>query len=306
MARPRFASPEGPVPQTEMFKPDEWTAKLAIAPGTVYGNSWEARAKNAEELVVLPVAYMPPFGAPRLDTPRAFLSIRSGGVSLGTVVVELRPDAAPLASENFARLCEALVYKGAIFSRIFPDFIVQGGDYHNRCSVVCPPGADCFDLSLVPFAAGGRSIYDDRPDGLFADEPSALRHARGTLSMSNAGVRDSNGSQFFFCIAPEAEPPSFLDGSYVVFGQVVSGFEVLAALSSIGRRDGSTVQRAVCDDCGVLAADTPSLGGAIGAGARGAVAAARRAGAGIADRRARGMGRARRGIAPQRTALLCC
>jgi cyclophilin family peptidyl-prolyl cis-trans isomerase len=308
-ARRLARSPEN----VHRFPDDAWTAKLAIAPGTVYGNSWEQRcgsaagppprlsahssssrsAQNAEELRVVPVDYTPPYPL-QPGSPRAWLSFRSAGVSLGRVEVELRPDVAPLASANFAQLCEFGVYKvraergaaccaaaavhlrrrrltscpartqGCIFHRIFPEFIVQGGDYHQRCGVVCPPGdaESCFDLSLVPFAKGGRSIYSDRADGLFADEGlGALAHARGTVSMSNAGRPDTNGSQFFACITPPGQPPRHLDGLYTAFGQIVSGFEVLSALGGVGRKDGSTRQRVVCDGCGIVAR---AVGGAAG------------------------------------------
>lgn len=116
---------------------------------------------------------------------------------------------------------------------------------------MCPPDApeECFDLSLVPFQPGGRSIYSDRGDGLFADEASGLRHARGTLSMSNPGRADANGSQWFVTIGDDT---AHLDGKYVVFGQVLQGYEIMKALGKVGRKDGTTVQRVVCDECGEL------------------------------------------------------
>ena len=269
----------------------------------------------------MPVDYTPPYPL-QPGSPRAWLSFRSAGVSLGRVEVELRPDVAPLAAANFAQLCEFGVYKvraergeerpaqpasaavaslrsphacraqGCIFHRIFPDFIVQGGDYHQRCGVVCPPGdaeSGCFDLSLVPFAKGGRSIYSDRADGLFADEGlGVLPHERGTVSMSNAGRPDSQGSQFFACITPPGQPPRHLDGSYTAFGQILSGFEVLSALGGVGRKDGTTRQRVVCDGCGIVA----RAGGGAAAGRR------------LANCRARGTRRAAVVLAPPPALLI--
>jgi cyclophilin family peptidyl-prolyl cis-trans isomerase len=244
---------EGPLPLRDLFPDDEWTAKLAIAPGTVYGNAWEQRITNSRELRVQPVPYAPPY--PTDDSrPLAYLDLRSAGVRLGRVTLELRPDIAPLATQNFLQLCAFGLYKGCIFHRIFPDFAVQGGDYTRRCAVVCPPGdpLECFDLAAVPPSVGGRSIYSDREDGCFADEGlGLLPHARGVLSMSNRGIPDSNGSQFFVVIAPAGAPPRHLDGQYTAFGQVVAGYDVLAALGTVGRKDGTTLQRVVCDGCGV-------------------------------------------------------
>ena len=244
---------EGPLPEHEMFPADEWTAKLAVAPGTVYGNRWEQMRTNAAEVKVVPVDYAPPY-TPVDGNPQCYLDFRSGGVSLGRVVVELRPEAAPLACHNFEQLCSAGVYKGSIFHRVFADFIVQGGDYNQRCNLVCDDPDACFDLSLVEYTLGGRSIYSDSPDGYFRDEFSDLRHCRGTLSMSNRGRPDSNGSQFFLCTAPAEEPPRHLDGRYTVFGQVLEGYSILAALNSVARKDGTTFQRVVCEGCGVMPA----------------------------------------------------
>lgn len=188
---------DGPLPAKEMFKEETWEAKLAVAPGTVYGNRWEQRWTNAEALAVPPVpGYAPPLGPPLASNPRVWLHFRAGGAPVGRVLLELRADAAPVTAHNFSQLARFGVYKGAIAHRAFADFCLQGGDYTRRCSVVCPPGgSDCFDLGLVPASEGGRSIYGDRPDGLFDDEATGLRHAPGTLSMSNPGRADANGSQ---------------------------------------------------------------------------------------------------------------
>ena len=207
---------------------------------------------NAATLEVGPAGdYAPPFAPGPESNPRCYLGIRAGGVSLGRVVFELRADCAPVAAENFRALCAFGVYKGSIIHRVFPDTLVQGGDYHRRCGIVCPPDSpdDCFDLSLVPYQPGGRSIYGDRADGLFADEASGLRHARGTLSMSNPGRPDANGSQWFVTIGDDT---AHLDGKYVVFGQVLAGYEIMKALGRVGRKDGTTLQRVVCEDCGEL------------------------------------------------------
>ena len=62
----------------------------------------------------------------------------------------------------------------------------------------------------------------------FEDENFKFRHsAKGLLSMSNCG-KNTNGSQFF--ITFEAFP--HLDGKHVVFGKMISGFDVLQAISN--------------------------------------------------------------------------
>ena len=91
---------------------------------------------------------------------------------------------------------------------------------------------------------GGKSIYGTK----FADENFNHKHTgRGILSMANAGP-NTNGSQFFmnFVATPH------LDGRHVVFGQVTSGLEVLAAMEQRGSQSGKTSAPIVIADCGQL------------------------------------------------------
>lgn len=95
------------------------------------------------------------------------------------------------------------------FHRIIKDFMVQTGDfqYHD--------------------GTGSYSIYNSR--GKFKDENFLLLHDKyGRLSMANSGPNTNKG-QFF--ITTDNTCP-WLDGSYVVFGQVISGFDVLDALNN--------------------------------------------------------------------------
>lgn len=110
----------------------------------------------------------------------------------GKMEIELRPDLAPIAVENFSTHIKNGYYNGLIFHRIIKDFMVQGGD---------PTGT----------GRGGESIWGKS----FKDEfnPKAMFNKAGILAMANAG-RNTNGSQFF--ITTKATP--WLNGYHTIFG----------------------------------------------------------------------------------------
>jgi len=117
--------------------------------------------------------------------------------SRGDLVAELYPDAAPRTVANFLELVGQRFYDDLTFHRVVDDFMVQTG---------CPEGT----------GSGG-------PGYRIADEFNAHPHRTGTLSMANTGEANSGGSQFFIC----HRPLPHLDGKHTVFGQLVSGVDVL-------------------------------------------------------------------------------
>ncbi|HEY61990.1 MAG TPA: thioredoxin domain-containing protein [Anaerolineae bacterium] len=120
----------------------------------------------------------------------------------GDIVLELFPDVAPIAVNNFIFLARNGWYDDVTFHRVLPGFVAQTGD---------PTGT----------GLGG-------PGYAFVNEvsPDIKFDKAGMLAMANAGP-DSNGSQFF--ITYDAAPN--LDGGYTIFGEVVDGMDVLNNLT---------------------------------------------------------------------------
>lgn len=145
----------------------------------------------------------------------------------GEIKIQLFPEQAPMTAENFIRLAQKGYYDGTIFHRVISDFMIQGGDPEGNVT-------------------GGESIWGHP----FEDELSReLFNIRGALSMANSGP-NTNGSQFFIVqnknmpkrYIKQMEPAGYpkeiihaykqggtpwLDGRHTVFGQVITGMDVV-------------------------------------------------------------------------------
>ncbi|KAM4684844.1 NK-tumor recognition protein isoform 6-T7 [Amazona ochrocephala] len=172
------------------------------------------------------------------DRPQCFFEIEINREPVGRIMFQLFSDICPKTCKNFLCLCSGekgigkttgkkLCYKGTTFHRVVKNFMIQGGDFSEGNG------------------KGGESIYG----GYFKDENFILKHDRAfLLSMANRG-KHTNGSQFFIT----TKPAPHLDGVHVVFGLVISGFEVIEQIENLKT---DTASRPYADvrviDCGVL------------------------------------------------------
>lgn len=127
----------------------------------------------------------------------------------GTIKLELYPEVAPITVENFVNLAKDGFYDGLTFHRVYPGFMIQGGD---------PEGT-------------GMGGSDKTIKGEFSSNGvnNTLSHERGVISMARSNSPDSASSQFFIC----HQDADFLDGNYAAFGKVVEGIEVVDAITEI-------------------------------------------------------------------------
>ncbi len=118
-------------------------------------------------------------------------------MDIGEIKLELYPKEAPQTVNSFVFLSRKGFYDGVTFHRVVQGFVAQAGD---------PTGT-------------GRGS----PGYTIPDEVNSHRFVDGSLGMAKTAAPNSAGSQWFIGFAPQAS----LDAGYTVFGQLVSGRDVL-------------------------------------------------------------------------------
>jgi peptidylprolyl isomerase domain and WD repeat-containing protein 1 len=130
----------------------------------------------------------------------------------GTITLELYGEDAPRAVENFVTLASRGFYRGLLFHRVVPGFVIQTGD---------PATRDTSRRST--WGTGGESCFG----GPFDDElnPNSASYKRGyiegALAMANHGP-NTNTSQFFIAMNKGMN----LAKTYTIFGRVIKGMDV--------------------------------------------------------------------------------
>ncbi|MEM6640420.1 MAG: peptidylprolyl isomerase [Pseudomonadota bacterium] len=128
----------------------------------------------------------------------------------GTFRVQLNGRRAPLTVKNFLRYVEGGHYNGTIFHRVIGDFMAQAGGYDN-------------DLTEKPTR---NPVVNESGNG--------LSNTRGTIAMARSGDPHSATAQFFINLVDNQRlDPSPRRWGYTVFGEVVSGMDVLDKIALI-------------------------------------------------------------------------
>jgi len=130
---------------------------------------------------------------------------------LGTIIIDLLPEAAPNHVGYFIKNAQDGAYVGTTFHRVVRQGIVQGGD---------PLTKD--PARIEAYGTGGL--------GVLRAERNAEKNTRGAVSaVVGGGNPDSGGTQFFICVADQPG----LDGTYDVFGRVSEGILVAQRISEV-------------------------------------------------------------------------
>ena len=121
----------------------------------------------------------------------------------GEIVMELFPKEAPQAVNSFVYLARKGFYDGVTFHRVMHDFVAQAGD---------PSGTG--------ISGSGFEFREEVVEGLTFDK-------EGVVGVAKTNMPNSSGSQFFITYGPTPQ----LDGGYTIFGQVISGMDVVKQIT---------------------------------------------------------------------------
>ncbi|HWE52132.1 MAG TPA: peptidylprolyl isomerase [Bryobacteraceae bacterium] len=158
----------------------------------------------------------PPAAAEVPSTPGLYAVIDT---SVGQIVAELFEKQAPATVKNFVDLAKGIkaaknksdvlvkrpYYNGLTFHRVIKGFMIQTGDVKATGSTDC-----------------GFHIKDEI-------DPALKFDTVGRLAMANTGAPNTGACQFFITVSK----PTYLNGSYPIFGQVVAGQDVADKISQV-------------------------------------------------------------------------
>ena len=138
--------------------------------------------------------------------------------NMGTMKIKLY-SGTPKHRENFAKLALSGYYNGLLFHRVINGFMIQGGDPLTKN----PTNADKFGTGGPGYTVPAEFVPE-------------YRHKKGALAAARRGdaanpMKESSGSQFY--IVQNEAACAALDGDYTVFGETISGLDVIDKIASV-------------------------------------------------------------------------
>lgn len=179
---------------------------LAVVAGLVAGSVWGVKKIAGIKNIIGPWGTV---SRVELAASR-FVTLET---SEGDIKIELDDKKTPNTAANFVALAKKSFYDGIKFHRVIKDFMIQAGDPLSKNDNPADDGT------------GG-------PGYQFNDEKITGNYDRGVVAMANSGP-DTNGSQFFIMHADNPNMPK----SYVIFGKVVEGMDVVDKIADIPVED---------------------------------------------------------------------
>lgn len=138
--------------------------------------------------------------------------------NLGSITLELYPDKAPQAVKNFLEYLRSDFYKGTVFHRVIPGFMIQGGGFSQ-------------DFTQKPTR-----------DPVQNEATNGLKNDIGTIAMARTPNPHSATAQFFINVADNGflnhTAPTARGYGYTVFGRVTTGMDVVNKIARLATGPG--------------------------------------------------------------------
>ena len=129
----------------------------------------------------------------------------------GLIEMEMFPESAPESVRNFLNLAATGLLDTTTFSRVVPNFVIQGGNLWSRTEGI------------------KTKIMGDRGRRTIPDEPNKILHERGIVSMARGEEANTATTNFFILVTSA----SYLDGKFAAFGRVTKGMDVVDAINKM-------------------------------------------------------------------------
>jgi len=133
--------------------------------------------------------------------------------SKGDIKIRLFEEDSPITTKNFLDYIDSGFYKGTIFHRVIPGFMIQGGGF----------SADF--------------VQKPTSEPIKNEAANQISNRRGTLAMARTGVVDSATAQFFINLVDndflDFKAPTPQHYGYCVFGEVVEGMDVVDEIAGV-------------------------------------------------------------------------
>ena len=152
--------------------------------------------------------------------------------TLGTIVIELFEEEAPISSKNYLEYAESGFFNGTLFHRVIPGFVIQGGGMES--GMVDKRGKD--------------PIQNEANNG--------VKNLKWTLSMARTNEPHSASSQFFINLVNNSSldhtEETIQGWGYAVFGEVVDGFETVEAIAAVATGNSGFHQDVPIEEISIL------------------------------------------------------
>lgn len=144
-------------------------------------------------------------GAAAPGTPRVRVQ-----TSVGSFVIELDTQRAPLTVANFLEYVRSGHYTATVFHRVVGNFVIQGGGYDEK------------------------SVEKPTKEGVVNESGNGLSNRRGTVGLARTGLPHSGTAQFYINLSDNAAlDPQPSRWGYAVFGRVTDGMNVVDEIGAV-------------------------------------------------------------------------